>query len=110
MKSFAYTVNVTQSAGGGFEVSVPAMAGCLARGDTYAGALSSAREAMERYLEALADKGGPMPAEDHCERPQVVVTVEPLLPPSDSRAGTWSIGRSRSRSVSRGWGSGSVTG
>ena len=38
---------------GGFNVSVPALDGCLTQGDTEEKALSNAREAVHCYLEGL---------------------------------------------------------
>ncbi len=40
---------------GGYTVTVPALPGCISEGDTKAEALANIREAIELYLEPVAD-------------------------------------------------------
>ncbi|HLC29051.1 MAG TPA: type II toxin-antitoxin system HicB family antitoxin [Dehalococcoidia bacterium] len=49
--------------GGYYNVSVPALPGCFTYGATREEALSSAREAIELYLEDLEASGEPFPEE-----------------------------------------------
>jgi predicted RNase H-like HicB family nuclease len=46
-----YTVHIKPSEDGGFDVSVPALSGCLTQGDTYEEAISMARECIHGFIE-----------------------------------------------------------
>ena len=53
-----YTVLLTPDPDeGGYTVTVPALPGCIAEGDTLAEALANAREAIKCPLEGLAGEG-----------------------------------------------------
>lgn len=53
-----YTVLFTpDEESGGFTVEVPALPGCHTQGDTLEEAKRMAKEAIELYLETLADRG-----------------------------------------------------
>ena len=56
-----FTVLFTPAEEGGFTVEVPALPGCVTEGDTLEAAKTSAREAIELYLETLADRNLPVP-------------------------------------------------
>jgi len=58
-----YTVHIKPSEDGGFDVSVPALSGCLTQGDTYEEAISMARECIHGFIEALRKQGLPVPKE-----------------------------------------------
>jgi antitoxin HicB len=53
---------------GGFSVSVPALPGCHTQGETREEALEMARDAIEGYLEVLAEEGRPLPRPALIER------------------------------------------
>jgi len=55
---------------GGYTVTVPALPGCVTRGDTLEEAIAMARDAIRGYLEVLVKDGQPIP-EEH-EHPQAL--------------------------------------
>lgn len=60
-----YTVLLTpDEESGGFVVEVPALPGCVTQGDTLEEAKRMAKEAIELYLETLAERGLPAPADE----------------------------------------------
>jgi predicted RNase H-like HicB family nuclease len=59
----AYTVLLARDRGGGYVVRVPALRGCVTEGDTLAGALDNAREAIQAYVESLELDGLPAPGD-----------------------------------------------
>jgi antitoxin HicB len=56
-----YTVVLKKEPTGGYSVSVPALPGCFTDGDTVAHALEMIRDAIEGYLEVMAEDGEPAP-------------------------------------------------
>ena len=60
---------------GGFVVSVPALSGCLTRGQTYERAVVNAEEAILCYLDGLVADGEPLPREPHAVVSEIQVTV-----------------------------------
>lgn len=54
-----------------YNVSVPALPGCLTWGRTQREALSHAKEAIEGYLEVLRESGDPIPKEAGLHRVRV---------------------------------------
>lgn len=48
-----FNIVLTKSAGGGYEVKVPALDGCFTQGETQKEAIENAREAILCYLEGL---------------------------------------------------------
>jgi antitoxin HicB len=58
-----YTVVLEQESDGGFIVSVPALPGCVSKGDTRAEALSNIREAIRLYAEDCRAAGDPVPTD-----------------------------------------------
>ena len=48
---------------GGYTVRVPALPGCNTQGKTLAEALANVQEAVELYLDALRERGEPIPEE-----------------------------------------------
>lgn len=67
-KSHEFEVVLQPEEEGGFSVSVPALPGCHTQGETRDEALSMARDAIEGYLEVLADEGRPLPQPALIER------------------------------------------
>lgn len=57
MKTLTYTVVLERNEDCGFTVTVPALKGCVTQGSTIAEALSRVKEAIECYVEALAELG-----------------------------------------------------
>ncbi|HET7443518.1 MAG TPA: type II toxin-antitoxin system HicB family antitoxin [Solirubrobacterales bacterium] len=60
-RSHEFEVVLQPEAEGGFSVSVPALPGCHTQGETREEALAMARDAIEGYLEVLAEEGRPLP-------------------------------------------------
>jgi predicted RNase H-like HicB family nuclease len=59
----------------GYLVTVPALPGCTAEGDSVSDCIASAREAIELYIDELVELGREVPEE--VEAPQVLqVTVD----------------------------------
>ena len=62
---------------GGYWVKVPMLPGCVTEGDTLEEAIGNAKEAVEGYLQTLADRGIPIPDEgDRANHFITAVTVE----------------------------------
>ena len=60
-----YTVLFTpDEESGGFVVEVPALPGCHTQGETFEEAKLMAKEAIELYVETLAERGIPAPEDD----------------------------------------------
>ncbi len=55
---------------GGYSVTVPALPGCFAQGETVEEAISMAREAIRLHIEGLIEDGEPVPQEK--EHPQAI--------------------------------------
>lgn len=56
-----YRVQIKQDEDGVFVAEVPSMPGCISQGTTREEALTNIREAIELYLESLAEHNGPVP-------------------------------------------------
>lgn len=63
MQTITYKIHLEPEPEGGFTVTVPALPGCVTYGETWALAVEHAREAIEGFLETLADLGKPIPFE-----------------------------------------------
>jgi antitoxin HicB len=63
MRTYTYTIQLEPDDGGGFNVYVPALPGCVTQGETFQEAVAMAQEAIQGYLEALAKQGEPIPEE-----------------------------------------------
>ena len=71
MKKYHYTIILhPEPEEGGYSVTVPALPGCLAQGDTLEEAVAMAKEAIAVHIEGLIEDGEPIPEED--ERPQLI--------------------------------------
>ncbi len=75
MKERRYTIILhPEPEEGGYSVEVPALRGCVTQGETIAGAIAMAKEAIALYIESLEAHGEPIP-EEH-EPPQTItITV-----------------------------------
>jgi len=76
MKTCLYRIHLEPEPEGGFTVTVPALPGCVTWGADYGGALAMAREAIEGYLEVLAEQGRPIPEEPLSAPFDALVQVE----------------------------------
>jgi len=68
MEPRIYTVKIEPCEEGGYWAYVPALPGCFTQGETLDEVASMAQEAVEGFLEVLAEKGQPIPVEEHHPR------------------------------------------
>lgn len=65
MKEFRYVIIIQREhEEGGYSVTVPALPGCLAQGETVEEAIAVAREAISVHIQGLIEDGEPVPEED----------------------------------------------
>ncbi len=65
MTEYHYTIIVhPEPEEGDYSVTVPALLGCFAQGDTLEEAVAMAREAIAVHIEGLIEDGEPIPTED----------------------------------------------
>lgn len=64
-RNYTYTIEVHEGEKDekGFWISVPALPGCFTQGATYEEAVENAKEAIQCYVEALAQRGEEIPEE-----------------------------------------------
>jgi len=67
--TYRYTIILEREADGGFHAYCPALKGCHSQGDSLDEATENIREAIEVYLESVADHGEPIPQEDLLIKP-----------------------------------------
>jgi len=67
--TYRYTVILEREADGGFHAYCPALKGCHSQGDSLDEAVANIREAIEVYLESVAEQGEPIPQEDLLIKP-----------------------------------------
>jgi antitoxin HicB len=58
---YNYKILLNKEAEGGYQVTVPALPGCITQGDNIDEALAMAKEAIELYIEELISRGEPIP-------------------------------------------------
>ena len=63
MKTLSYRIRLCKEPEGGYTVTVPALPGCVTFGATIEQAVEMAGEAIQLYLESLADHGEEIPME-----------------------------------------------
>lgn len=63
MKTASYTIVLEPAEEGGYNVSVPALPGCVTQGDTYQEAIAMAEDAISLWLESLTSDGKSIPVE-----------------------------------------------
>ena len=56
-----YNIQLRKENEGGYTVIVPALPGCITYGETVDEAIEMANEALELYVEELAERGEPIP-------------------------------------------------
>ena len=56
-----YNIQLRKENEGGYTVIVPALPGCITYGETVDEAIERAKEAVELYVEELAERGEPIP-------------------------------------------------
>ena len=61
MKNLNYRIRLEKEEEGGYTVIVPALPGCITYGETVDEAIEMAKEAVELYVEELAERGEPIP-------------------------------------------------
>ena len=83
MKKPIFKVHLEPEPEGGFTVTVPALPGCVTWGEDYGHALAMAQEAIEGFIEVLAEQGKPIPQEDVTAPVDTLVEVNP---PATARA------------------------
>lgn len=59
-----YKILLREEPEGGYTVTVPILPGCVTYGKTVHEAIRMAKEAIELFIETLADKGEDIPTED----------------------------------------------
>ncbi len=59
-----YKILLRREPEGGYTVTVPVLPGCVTYGKTLDDAVRMAREAVELYIETLAEKGEEIPDQD----------------------------------------------
>ncbi len=65
MREYHYTIILhPEPEEGGYSVTVPALPGCLAQGDSLEEAVAMAKEAIAVHIEGLIQDGEPVPEED----------------------------------------------
>lgn len=69
MEPITYIIELEALEEGGFSVTVPALPGCVTWGTTFDQAVTMAKEAIELWLEELAEHGEPIPEERQTARP-----------------------------------------
>jgi predicted RNase H-like HicB family nuclease len=65
-------VIITPAEEGGYYATVPSLPGCISQGETWEETIANIREAIELYLEVLAEDGQPIP-DDNLNRVLVVI-------------------------------------
>ena len=63
MPEFTYKIRFQKEPEGGYTVIVPALPGCITYGKNVDHAIEMAKEAVELYIESLAEHGEEIPTE-----------------------------------------------
>ena len=63
MRKLTYRIHLEPEPEGGFTVTVPALRGCVTWGEDFEHAVAMAKEAVEVYVEVLAELGQSIPIE-----------------------------------------------
>ena len=72
-QNMKYTVILEKGRESGYVAQVPALRGCVSQGATKQEAIANVKEAIEAYLEALAEDDLPLPTEVGRETVEVQV-------------------------------------
>lgn len=65
MKRLTYRILLNREPEGGYTVTVPALPGCITYGENVDEAIAMAKEAIELYIESLAEHNEPIPDESN---------------------------------------------
>lgn len=76
MKKYMYKVHLEREPEGGFTVTVPALPGCVSWGEDYDHAVAMIQEAIEGYLEVLAEEGKAIPEEPMTGSVDTIIQVD----------------------------------
>lgn len=79
MEARTYTVKIEPCEEGGYWAYVPALPGCFTQGETLDEVIAMATDAIEGFIEVLAEHGEPIPVEKHHPR-QVTLGVQVKTP------------------------------
>ena len=77
MKQLTYKIRLQKEPEGGYTVTVPALPGCVTYGKDMDEAIVMAREAIELYVERLAEHGEEVPCENNLF--EYTITVQPNI-------------------------------
>ncbi len=65
MREYQYTIVLhPEPEEGGYSVTVPALTGCYAQGETVEEAIALAKEAIRVHIQGMIEDGEPIPEED----------------------------------------------
>ncbi len=76
MRILTYRIRLQPEPEGGFTVTVPVLPGCITYGETWDIAVERAHEAIEGFLETLAELGKPIPEEPVSAPAETLVQVK----------------------------------
>jgi antitoxin HicB len=68
MEIRTYTVKIEAAEEGSYWAYVPALPGCFTQGETLEEVIAMAKDAIEGFIEMLAELGKPIPVEKHHPR------------------------------------------
>jgi len=68
MEERIYSVIIEPCEEGGYWARVPALPGCFTQGETLDEVIHMAKEAIEGFIEVLAELGQPIPVEENSKR------------------------------------------
>ena len=63
MKTHSFSVHIEPAPEGGYWSQTPALPGCFSQGETIEETIRNTKEAIQLYLEGLADEGKEIPEE-----------------------------------------------
>ncbi len=78
MAQLTYKIRLQKEQEGGYTVIVPSLPGCITYGTDIDEAITMAKEAIELYIESLAEHGEEIPTEDNTL--EYTLTVTPDIP------------------------------
>jgi antitoxin HicB len=76
MAQLTYKILLQKEPEGGYTVTVPSLPGCITYGEDVDHAIEMAKEAVELYLESLAEHGEKIPVENNMLEYSLTVTPD----------------------------------
>ena len=76
MTQFTYKIRLQKEPEGGYTVIVPSLPGCITYGEDVDHAIEMAKEAVELYIESLAEHGEQIPIENNMLEYSLTVTPD----------------------------------